>query len=64
MFPTLQEWVMNYPDGEADAIKTHSHAPTVGCQTVVPIRDLLRTIHPAGNVAWYFLSNNDNLPKK
>jgi hypothetical protein len=64
MFPTLREGVMNYTDGETVAMKIHSHALMVVCLIVFSIRDLLRTIHPAGNGAWYSPSNNDSSPKK
>ncbi|MDD1696922.1 MAG: hypothetical protein LUQ36_01015 [Methanoregula sp.] len=61
-FPILRERVMNHTDGETVAMKIHSHTLTVVCLIVFSIRDLLKTINPAGNGAWYFPSNNDSLP--
>jgi hypothetical protein len=64
LFPALQGRVIHCADGETLATKILSLAFTVVCLILFSIRNLLKTIDPAGNVAWYFPSNKAGLHQK
>jgi hypothetical protein len=64
LFPTLQGGVMNCADGETLATKSLPDAFTVVLLILFSFWHLLRTIDPAGNVAWYFPSNKAGLHQK
>jgi len=59
---TLQGEVKNSADGEIPVKKIFAF--TVVCLILSSIRNLLKTIDPAGNAAWYLPSNKAGLHQK